>query len=729
MQRGAPSGHAALRSQAAPVIEQREANLSALIAENPSVALRLAFTDALLADLAAKFPQSAALLERRGAWQGPVEYIIEDGIDFRSAREIRRMHTEGRVFEVHFAGREPSRLKCGDLLAASGVMSGNRIAAEQATVTQETELTAACSTIGEQRIAVILVNFPGASLPANVNADLLRGIFLGNGYTTVTSNPDWSISDFWYKNSDSRTWVASSGAGAFAVAGPYLLSQNYDYCSNSGALRQAAYAAADADLNYADYSRVVIVVPNYNCSGTAGVASLGCWSSECPGDGVCGTSWTWWRADQMNSRSLGFRIGSHEIGHNLLMSHASSRDFGAEAVGAIGVAGTLDEYGDRFSTMGFWNFGFYSAQHAVDRLGWMTGSNYTIVTTPGTFSLPGYDTQNAMKALKVRRGTNEWFWIAYYPNNPIYLNQLYSQIHNGAIVHYQDASTPSNKTHLIDFTPNSQAVASEDWKDPALVGSWSDPYSNLSISVGAPAGGLLPVTVSYGVAPCTTANPVVTLAPASATTNEGTPVNYTVTVQNNDSSSCAERSFSLASALSPASGLVTMSFSPQTLTIAAGAGNTSTLTVSPGAGSVGSYTVTATASSGASSGSNSAGLSVTAPPPPPPAPPAAPSGLTAAGIYSGSGKNRTLNYVRLSAIDNANNETLFRIQRCTVTGKGAGKTCTYGADLTTLPPAAGAGAGLSYNDATAVKGTPYRYRVRAENSAGESAWVETSVNP
>ena len=66
----------------------------------------------------------------------------------------------------------------------------------------------------------------------------------------------------------------------------------------------------------------------------------------------------------MANRGNGVKLTSHEFGHNLTMNHARTRDFGADALGPLGSAGTLVEYGDLFSTMGSWNFGFYPAQHA-----------------------------------------------------------------------------------------------------------------------------------------------------------------------------------------------------------------------------------------------------------------------------------------------------------------------------------------------------------------------------
>jgi hypothetical protein len=224
MQSSSPEEQVNLRNQAVPVFDQRETALNALIAENPAEASRLGFPQNLLADLASKFPQSSARLESRSSWSGRLEYIIEDGVNFATYREIRRLHLNGRVFDLQFVGPQPARLECSYVITVAGMAAGNRIAVEQSTVTQAAGV-ATCAKTGEQKVAVILVNLPSAALPSNVNADLLNGIFLGNAYTTIANTPNWSISDFWFQNSDGKTWVTASGAlGGLKVVGPYTLS-------------------------------------------------------------------------------------------------------------------------------------------------------------------------------------------------------------------------------------------------------------------------------------------------------------------------------------------------------------------------------------------------------------------------------------------------------------------------------------------------------------------------
>src|SRR5438445_2333365 len=66
------SGAGSIRGQAATVLAQRAAALQTLIQEDPHAALTFAFSPELLADLAAKFPDSAAQLESHTTLSGSI---------------------------------------------------------------------------------------------------------------------------------------------------------------------------------------------------------------------------------------------------------------------------------------------------------------------------------------------------------------------------------------------------------------------------------------------------------------------------------------------------------------------------------------------------------------------------------------------------------------------------------------------------------------------------------
>ena len=90
-----------------------------------------------------------------------------------------------------------------------------------------------------------------------------------------------------------------------------------------------------------------------------------------------------------------------------------------------------------------------------------------------------------------------------------------------------------------------------------------------------------------------------------------------------------------------------------------------------------------------------------------PAPPAAPTALGAAAVSTAR--------INLAWADNSSDEQGFRVERC------AGANCTNFAQIAQL------GAGVtSYANTGLTKNTLYRYRVRAFNAAGNSAYSNTA---
>jgi chitodextrinase len=118
------------------------------------------------------------------------------------------------------------------------------------------------------------------------------------------------------------------------------------------------------------------------------------------------------------------------------------------------------------------------------------------------------------------------------------------------------------------------------------------------------------------------------------------------------------------------------------------------------------YRVRASNSGGDSPFSNTSSATTDAPPPPPPAP-NAPSSLTAGA----AGQTQ----INLAWTDNSDNETGFKIERCTGVGCGSfAQIATVGANVTT------------YSNTGLSSGTSYSYRVRANNGITDSPFSNTA---
>jgi M6 family metalloprotease-like protein len=569
--------------------------LTELIRQDPGAALGLAFSQDLREELARNFPGSSSSLEQEGEWTGTSDHLIFDDPD-RQVRRFKVQITNGNdAAEVYSAGGEPHCVS-GDKLTAKGIRVGNVIAAGSTSVKaggNESVAAAGCTTTGVQNSAIILVQFPTIGLPTGVTPSSVWDIFF--------SPSGRSVNNYWTEASYGK---ASTTGNVF---GPYTLDRIYT-CDEYTAMRSAAIAAADADVNFQQYTRIFLVFPNPGSCGWAGLGTLGC-SSLSSADGTFTASTSWLLATYMSSRDNGVKLSTHEGGHNLTLHHASSRDFGTEPLGPVGTTGTLSEYGDPQSTMGSWNFGQYAAPHKV-RMGWLTGSNVVTTETNGSHTLLPFELNTSnLQALKIRRGTgnNAWLWLEFRQPIGQYDSTFGSQIYTGALAHYED-STTSTYTHLLDFTP-----ATDSFGDASLIGNFTDPYTNLSVSVSNATSSGVSVAVNYGPVPCVRNQPTISISPNNPSIYWGTNVNYTVSVTNNDSSGCTASTFDIAST-APTDWVTALS--ALTLTLNPAQSGSVTMTKTAPTGILGTYVVNATVSDANHSATGTGNCTVTAPPAP-----------------------------------------------------------------------------------------------------------------
>jgi M6 family metalloprotease-like protein len=598
-QKGSRTGMIQLRRQAAGIIEQRATVLSELIQTDPAQALGLAFSPELLADLAEKFPDSAGQLESHGTWQGSYEQWVYDSADLKSSRTVTRMNVGTKPLELHFAGQQPKALKSGDMLQAEGVVVGSKLVA--ATNSIQATTAQSCSTTGVQNTAVLLVTFPNVALPTGVTTQSLTDTFFGS--------TGHSLDGFLREASYGQTSAAGS------VFGPYTLTGAYSSCSDVGGavLNDAIAAATAGGVNLQNYSRVFLVLPDVLGCGWAGFASSGC-SLTSP-SGTFNASTAYIAASYAASRDQGVALAAHELGHNFGLLHSGTLTAAtpSDVLGPLSSPGTKTDTGDFWSTMGATLLGLYPAPQKADVLGWLApNTNYQAVQSSGTYTLQPLEiSPPGLQALKVQRGTgnNAWLWIEYRQPLGNYDSTLFTQPFSGALIHYEDSNAAVGQTYLPNFTPTDTTRLS-----PALVAgqTWADPYSNVSLSVLSATPSGLTVGVNYGSVPCTRINPTVTMSPANPSVSAGSNVSYSVSVTNNDASSCSGSTFNLASA-QPAGWSANWSATA----VALNPGQTASVTLAesiPSATVAGTYGVNSSVASVYDSASGAANCTVVAAP-------------------------------------------------------------------------------------------------------------------
>jgi M6 family metalloprotease-like protein len=466
---------------------------------------------------------------------------------------------------------------------------------------------ATCSTTGAQNTLVLLVTFPGGTLPTGVTTQSIQGIFFGS------TGP--SLDGYWREASYGVAYAAGD-------VREYNLSSSYT-CFTLPQMQNDAIAAAYADgVNIPSYTHVVVVFPDVLSCGWVGMSSVGCTTLSYPA-GTFPASYTFINSDFLVTSTDSIHFTTHELGHALGLNHGRARTFTSpvEPLGPLGTLGTTSGP-DHFSTMGDYDLGHYSAPHKAEELGWLTSpSNYQTVTTSGTYVLAPFETSPAgLKALKVQRGTgnNAWLWLEYRQPVGAYDSELgsmstsppSSQVYTGALIHYEDSLTPSLWTDLLNF----QAPTDTSLMSVALAAgqTWTDPYTNLSLSVLSATSTGLTVSVNYGAVPCGSAAPSVSISPSDPSIYPGQTASYTVSVTDNDSSGCSSSTINLSS--SQPSGWST-SLSAASVTLSPGQSGTVTMGKgAPSSTAPGTYAVNLNAATSTHTGSTTANATVMAAP-------------------------------------------------------------------------------------------------------------------
>jgi hypothetical protein len=365
------------------------------------------------------------------------------------------------------------------------------------------------------------------------------------------------------------------------------------------------------EVRLVSYKRIFVIFPDIFGCGWAGLSSVGCTSIASPvGNFTASTSYLSTR--YMSPGDQAIELVTHEAGHELGLMHSRSRDFSPDVLGPLGMTGTLSEYGDDFSTMGWWNLGHYAAAHKAELLNWLTaGTTYQIVQNSGSYTLQPFEQSPAgLEALKVQRGTGNdaWLWVEYRQPIGNYDLTLPTQPFGGALIHYEDSVTGLH-TDLLNFNPSDIA-----WVNTALLAgqTWTDPYSNVSISVQSATPTGLTVGVSYGAMPCSPSAPSVSVAPLNPSIYPGQTASYAVSVTDNDSSACPSSTVSLGSS-EPAGW--TTSLSSSSVTLAPGQSTTVTMgKAAPNTTPPGTYAVNLNASNASATASDMANATVMTPP-------------------------------------------------------------------------------------------------------------------
>jgi hypothetical protein len=483
--------------------------------------------------------------------EGQLEVLVEDYADGHAVVRHFLKTSHDRI-ELKFERKAP-QLPHGTRVRVQGHAQDSVLTLDGSAGSLQPLNTVLPSTMGEQSVAVMLVNFQDDTSQPKTIAQA-QDLVLGE------------VSNHYRESSFGQTSFKGKAFGWYTVA----MSKNA--CDPTTLAKLADAQATAAGVNLAEYPRRVYMFPATSCQWL-GLGTLGGASSQ---------AW-------INGRMDLWVVG-HEMGHNYGLHHAHSLDCDATVLGYDYQCDRYT-YGDAADIMGNNRAGQFSP-YQKERLGWLNDGispPITTVASSGRYSIEPYSASTAgAKALKIPRGTDGsghklWFYIEY--RQPIGMDSVLADAGNltrGVMLRIATEGDGESMFQL-DMTPGSSNQYFDEMADGALeVGkSFYDGDTGITIALASADGARADIDVTFGAPTCTRGVPYVYLTPtANAAVPAGGTVPFRMEVTNYDSVACPATTFTLANSV-PAGWTSTF--------------NTPTLTIKPGVTALATFDVTSAA--------------------------------------------------------------------------------------------------------------------------------------
>lgn len=332
------------------------------------------------------------------------------------------------------------------------------------------------------------------------------------------------------------------------IFGPFSLNETAAGCGFSNWATKAEEQAVAQGIDLSQYQHRIFVLPYSNelpdCRWS-GVANVGCSSGSCRS----------WIAEGESPM-----VFAHELGHNLGMAHAGADP---ENDGQINAS-----YGDYSDVMGLsrrWHK--FNAAH-IDQMGWYDAfpGRLTNITESGTYQMAvlGSNSDSIPEILKIQKpDSNEYYYLSYRDRIG-YDFGLTDGYLNGVNVHRYKGAGYGFTAHIMTLFD---------------LGQFTDSINDLAVTQLSHDSQSVTLEINFDLsqAPCIGNSPTLSMNPLQGYANptEG-PQNYTLTITNNDPSSCGATEFSFQYTGEPLG-----SISPMSIGISPGATATVELSVIP----------------------------------------------------------------------------------------------------------------------------------------------------
>lgn len=394
----------------------------------------------------------------------------------------------GRSFRVTRAPR------AGET-ATVEAMDGADGSSTAAVTTTSLETATAAAPVAKS-IAVVLINFTNLATQPYTKATVLNAL---TGSST-------SAKTFLEEESKGRMTVTGD------VFGWYTIPATTTGCDWTTWHILGSNAATAAGVNLNAYTNVMFIWPNTSQCGFAGMAYV-------PG------------AYTYLNGTISVQVMTHELGHNLGLSHANARNCtvgGTRVTIASAANCTTQTYADPFSTMGN-NALRHNHGSQLGELGWLEASEKVTGAPGNSYTLTPYFGAAGVKLVRVPRGDGSFFDLDVRTPYGSFDNfSAGSPAVTGVTIRVGlGTASPTNTpkgTELLDTTPSTTDLSDA----PLLVGrTMTDPVSGISFTTMSVSSAGVVVRVRESVAPsapgsltaAATGAPAVALAWTAATDN------------------------------------------------------------------------------------------------------------------------------------------------------------------------------------------------------------------
>lgn len=500
------------------VASKRKEQLLNKIEENPQEFLN----QATLADKREELPTEVKeLVEKKVEAKGSLAVVHIDNEEDNSKNKFdyflvdKNEYKQGGSYEykLHFIKNPPQNIS-GIEVKVTGIGIDNNVVLNQGQPSSDAynlqvlSQPSIASPFGDQKTAVILVNFSDSSNPQPKNKDYFN-------YLMFDENNTRSINKFYKENSYNKLSLNGDVFGWYTI--------NFQRCNYSD-WSSAAYAKAQENgINLSSYPRQVYVFSDkHGCySGINGIGVVG--------GGSLATTISWIFTYTRHT------IYAHEIGHNIGAKHAARLNCNpSDSTGEYILDCGYAEYGDLSDVMGAGGlYTQFNGPHKVV-VGWVPQDRIQTVTTAGIYHLiPLESTEPSIQVLKIptnrgylRNVANDLpanYYLSYRQPIGFFDFSLLDNIINGVSIHlWNDLYwVPTALVDAMPQDPNSDALLDGATFYDKIANIWIKQLGHQDTVNNR--GGSVTVEIGFGAPPSPTPSPLPTSTPTSSSSPSPTP--------------------------------------------------------------------------------------------------------------------------------------------------------------------------------------------------------------